>query len=1789
MTFLKVRLHSIFAATFIAAMLLPQWSGNLFAQTTFSVSTLAGLKDAIDTIAVGGGSGGPYTITISGTIPMDGNVPELYVPTGITVNIDGTGIISGGGVHRGLVIQTAANTSSVNIEGITFQNCVATGGDGGDGQVGGGGGAGLGGAIYVRGTDGNVSLTDVTFTGNEAKGGAGGEVLNNSKTAGGGGGVGGDGGGDATGGNVYVAGGGGGFGENADGGTASSTNGGSGISNDPALTGGDGLSNTNSSQAGNGGNNGGGGGGAYGATNNYAAGGGGGEGGGDAVSISPGNYLSAGNGGYGGGGGGSSEYAGTGGFGGGGGGGNLLGGNGGFGGGGGGSLDVNKGGNGGYGAGNSDGASGGGGLGAGGDLYVEGGVRVTVDYTSATTSSFNTSSATGGTGANGAGSGDALGAIFLNGNNITFDGTNGNTVSGNINDISATSNFDKTNAADIQAHAGGIIITGTDAVTLKGNNTYAGVTQINSGATLVADGVLVTDANGKKVNNAIGDLSEVQVTGSLYLNKDETIGFLSGSGDVYLHDNTAGTVGGKTLIIAGDEDSDPARFGLGYNPATGAVVDPFSGKFVTDGDVTTKETLIKTGTGRLILSGDNTDTHFPLDEFTTTIYQGTIVLSHAAGLGGGNVTVKNIDTGTGDQLRNIIEAGTGLAPVLNNFQIATSGKDLDGVQRTFNDFVIGGANNIQFGNGTTAAGGQISGGNVLVNMDAAANKVILANEGHNGTVANLNNYSETRIKNGTVVVNPHSLGSGGDTLGNGSVRAYAMQPGDTAILSAAVAGMTIDNHLIFDKDSALTLSNETAAAAGYTLSGNTSGAGDMIVNTTVSTTTVTMTGALMHTGATHITNGVLQISPSTNRNTTLYNLSAGTTGALDVTSGDLYANVKSGDTAVYSGTITLSGTNQTLYKTGSGTWIFDRGSAIIATTAAINVNAGALQLNKNNDVQNVVLSGNGGLIVNNAVTLANLTSGSLTNNVTINGSNTLTLTTSGTTANGNTLYNTWTGGTGASVAFLGNTTLRNMYQNGTTWDGTMIVGNGTTGAILTVASPGALGNSNEAQVTLNQNSTLVVDTHMNGYYPTTERIKQLNINGAGTTVDTRVGSTLTTETIAGSHDVTKDGIGTWAMLSASTFANNIDLTGGTIHLQRMWDASTRTYLYNADMGTGDLNVTGTGTSLRVDVGDTTPPAPKVIDNDIVLGNTLNVFIIDYSTNGNTVDFTGDISGAGGIDYWGNGTMVFNGAGTKTYAGPTNVNSGTLQVDVNTTNTSYNVNNGGILSLNGISTGTGGITVNNGGTLTGTGSINTGALTFNNGSNLIVDGSGATTYDVNGNNVNIQNGAVAHVSGNSATGVTGFITNAGTTTGSFWFTDEIQGQRAVGNWNGSGGYDISFEPVNYMNNTQSAGAQSLGNYLSAIADNSINGQFWGLNHSIPINTLTSNLLNDLENVTPGMYDYALLEVGGQINASMVTAQTQTTSNMLQSITKQLYPIEQFAGESRGTIRGQSMRSGWTGWTNTLGVYGDTSGNGKRGTFGYDFETYGMSIGFEPTSAMAVNRLGMFYAYNYTDIDTNQSIGSGQIKSNFFGTYGRFVDSMGYTSFVAGFGFDDYKSNRSVLVPALGGDSRSEFDGWQGGFYIERGLNQLAMTRFGLQPYVGLQYLHLSTDDFAETGSNQYKLITESSDANSLRTNFGVRFARQVTRVKRGTMHMTGNVSWMHEFLDADCLMTSRWAASNNPSTFGVRGNSLGRDWAVLGAGVDWSLRQNLSVFGSYDLQVNGYQTLNVANVGARLQW
>jgi hypothetical protein len=545
---------------------------------------------------------------------------------------------------------------AVNIANLTIANGNAAGGLGGNG---GGGGAGLGGAIFVgSGTysafDGSVgasglsapslTLTNLTFVGNQATGGNS-PIVNSLQAQGGGGGGMGGAGGSTIAGPTSMGAGGGGFGNNASGGSLyQQLPGGPGALVNVSGTntsGGYGGTGEEGPGAPGGANGGGGGGGTR--EGNAGSGGGGGIGGeqGYYQDNPPNN---GGNGGFGGGGGGSGLFTGgSGGFGGGGGAGSGqgdltpytgYGGPGGFGGGGGAVLHGNtSGGPGGFGAGhgaNADGAGGGGGggLGAGGAIFVMSGASVTIQG-----GSFSGNSVTSGTGYY---SGSAYGADVFLGANTTFDVSAGESLS--LAGIGGAGNLADPNVVD---HAtdpnaqGGIIKTGQGALVLTGSSFYTGATTIHSGTLALAAGALEQGTTVVTVGQNAGDVATLMLGSSSDLN----LGGFNGAGGTDAPIVIAQNAGSNgTTIIGGGVGSSGADLGARIiTGGSGTATIRFTQQFAAGSLSDTVYPFYTTLTGSLALVQDAVGTTFLQPLYGANTFVGPVTVNSGTLMTSGSV------------------------------------------------------------------------------------------------------------------------------------------------------------------------------------------------------------------------------------------------------------------------------------------------------------------------------------------------------------------------------------------------------------------------------------------------------------------------------------------------------------------------------------------------------------------------------------------------------------------------------------------------------------------------------------------------------------------------------------------------------------------------------------------------------------------------------------------------------------------------------------------------------------------------------------------------------------------------------------------------------------------------------------------------------------------------------------------------------------------------------------------------------------------------------------------------
>jgi len=249
------------------------------------------------------------------------------------------------------------------------------------------------------------------------------------------------------------------------------------------------------------------------------------------------------------------------------------------------------------------------------------------------------------------------------------------------------------------------------------------------------------------------------------------------------------------------------------------------------------------------------------------------------------------------------------------------------------------------------------------------------------------------------------------------------------------------------------------------------------------------------------------------------------------------------------------------------------------------------------------------------------------------------------------------------------------------------------------------------------------------------------------------------------------------------------------------------------------------------------------------------------------------------------------------------------------------------------------------------------------------------------------------------------------------------------------------------------------------------------------------------------------------------------------------------------------------------------NGDLNAFGYDFNTERVTVGADlrVSENFAVGIMGS-YAESNADLAHGGSI---DVNTGKVAVYATVFGNGFYLDGLIGAGYNSYDTTRAGLLGYANGST----NGWEldtllnGGYDIHQGDWTYGLT-------ASVAYTRVQFDSFTESGSLA-PLGYPSQEQESLRTNLGARIAYTATM---GGMKVTPQVrvSWQHEFLDSTQSMRSQFAFGNSPM-FTVDGPNMGRDSALISAGVNLQVTSTLNIYAYYDGQVgrSNYVSNNVS--------
>ncbi len=872
--------------------------------------------------------------------------------------------------------------------------------------------------------------------------------------------------------------------------------------------------------------------------------------------------------------------------------------------------------------------------------------------------------------------------LLLNANETIGSLAGGGTTGGNVNLQSFTlTTGGATNYAGAISGTGSLIKTGSGVFTLSGTNTSTGTTTVSAGTLALSGGNAIADTATVSLANTTGAI--------LQLNASEIIGALTGGGA------TGGNLNLQTFTLTTGGTNSDSTYG-GAISGTGS--------------------LVKTGTGKLTLSGVNT-------------YTGATTIN-----GGGSLSVGDINNALGSTSSIALSNGT-LSYTGNNatftrgYTVSSGGGQID-TTTAGQTLTLSGGNVAITSTGNFTVGGA---GNTLItsNITGASGGILNKTGLGTLTLSGANTYTgATNIRNGSLVL---GVDNGVNqtatlTLGDGTANTNGVLRlnGFSQTLSGlSTTGAGTGNRVTGGNAtlSNLTINNSGASSFAGILGGTGTNDNNLALIKT-GAGVLTLTGTSTYTGGTTISAGTIAVGAATNLGASGGSLSIGNatlqitndlTSARNIglTNASSAISVDSAKTYTNSGAITGNGA---LNLTGSGTLLLS--GTLNTFSGGTNIRNGTLTIGVTNSLptDTLVTLGNGtvsGRLALNGFsqTVAGLaTSGTGTTNRIVNGKST-----SATLTVNNASDTTFGGILGGSTANENNLALTKTGAGKLTITGTNTYTGNTriSGGILAVQGGSALLDSNAvvlddtagAALQLNTNETIGSLTG-GGTTGGNVNLQSFTLTTGGDNSSTNFGGA-----ISGTGALTKAGTGTMTLSGTNTYSGTTTVNAGTLALSGG----------AAILDTGAVSLANTaGAILLLNANETIGSLAGGGTN----GGNVNLQSFTLTAGGNNAPttYTGIISGTGGgLIKMGTGTLTL--AGSSTYTGATIVKNGTLALSVGNdrlpTGTILTLgdsatNDSGVLSLNGRSQSVSGI------------------LTAGSGiGNRVVNGSGtAVTFTVN---------------------------------------------------------------------------------------------------------------------------------------------------------------------------------------------------------------------------------------------------------------------------------------------------------------------------------------------------------------------------------------------------------------------------------------------------------------------------
>ncbi|MDR0611181.1 MAG: autotransporter domain-containing protein, partial [Planctomycetaceae bacterium] len=256
-----------------------------------------------------------------------------------------------------------------------------------------------------------------------------------------------------------------------------------------------------------------------------------------------------------------------------------------------------------------------------------------------------------------------------------------------------------------------------------------------------------------------------------------------------------------------------------------------------------------------------------------------------------------------------------------------------------------------------------------------------------------------------------------------------------------------------------------------------------------------------------------------------------------------------------------------------------------------------------------------------------------------------------------------------------------------------------------------------------------------------------------------------------------------------------------------------------------------------------------------------------------------------------------------------------------------------------------------------------------------------------------------------------------------------------------------------------------------------------------------------------------------------------------------------------------------WFQNFGDFIRMSAN--NGVPGFQVNSYGFTVGAD-RGINSHSSVGLGMGGYFSDLDANNVYQKGDVGSYLISLYGNWVnDDHWMITGSAGFAFSSYELTRNA--PTFDTTLNSRHNGTTLFASIE-GSKKLLFGKYEVSPYFGADLIWLCEEGYQEraaTGLQSLALNIKSQDTFSVLSTAGIRLGRSMRLLGGNIVNPSLYAAWIHNWTESDIATTASFFGE--PS-FKIRGASMNRDRAQLGANLNMTLNKRTNMFARFNAEL-----------------